>query len=318
MLLLCRQVPDCDWDNPTIPAQRHDDNTVVTAEWNYAVQFNIRHIQSMTANSPEDDNDNDESTYTKTSQEAQSNVDVVLIGDSIVEHWEGKDMGINEASLHPDHEVFEELFSKKGGGQIDGMAHGIGGDRCSNLLWRLQNGEMPLNFEPKVWWILIGTEDWRVGVGSEAIVAGIVNIVTTIRQAHPTTHIVINSILPRGNEKRNENPHYAALFDINRRLACFVDSENARHQAAAMAQDQDAALVPVPLTFFNATSIFLFLDPEVGYFVNPALLPDYVHPSAQGETIWGEKIVEMILNLTANNIIPSMGNSGASPVTNNP
>jgi lysophospholipase L1-like esterase len=248
----------------------------VTAEWNYAFQFNIRHIQGMAGN----------------------DVDVVLIGDSIVEHWEGKDMGINEPTLHRDHLVFEELFSKKGGGLIEGMAHGIGGDRCSNLLWRLQNGEMPRNFEPQVWWVLIGTEDWRVGVGSEAIVAGIVNIVMTIQQAHPNAHIVINSILPRGNEKRNDNPHYAALFDINRRLACFVDSENARH--AASAPQEDTTLVP--LTFFNATSIFLFLDPEVGYFVNPALLPDYVHPSAQGEEIWGEKIVDVVLNLTASNI----------------
>jgi lysophospholipase L1-like esterase len=260
--------------------------------------------------------DDDNSRHTQSSLVVQSNVDVVLIGDSIVEHWEGKDMGINEPALHRDHEVFEELFSKKGGGEIEGMAHGIGGDRCSNLLWRLQNGEMPLNFEPKVWWVLIGTEDWRVGVGSEAIVAGIVNIVMTIRQAHPTAHVVVNSILPRGNEKRNDNPHYAALFDINRRLACFVDSENARHQAADTSQDQHAPL-PAPLTFFNATSIFLFLDPEVGYFVNAALLPDYVHPSAQGEEIWGEKIVEMVLNLTAGNA-PSIKKNSASADTNYP
>ncbi|CAB9515581.1 Platelet-activating factor acetylhydrolase IB subunit gamma [Seminavis robusta] len=276
-----REVPDCDWENPTIPAKRHDDNSALRAEWNYAFEFNVRHIRGVTKR-----------VTTETNP-----FDVVLIGDSIVEHWEGKDMGMNEPSLHRDHEVFEELFTKHGGGQIDGMAHGIGGDRCANLLWRLENGEMPPEFQPKVWWLLIGTEDWHVGVDSEAIVAGIIKIVMTIRQAHPSTHIVINSILPRGNEKRDDNPHYAALFDINQRLDCYVESENERRKQK-LAQAEITPSKHEMLSFFNATAIFLFRDPEVGYFVNPALLPDYVHPSAQGEEIWGQQIVAKVLELT--------------------
>ena len=198
-------------------------------------------------------------------------------------------MGISEPSLHRDHEVFEELFTRHGGGKIDGMAHGIGGDRCANLLYRLENGEMPNGFNPKVWWLLVGTEDWKNGVDSETIVAGILKIVNVIQEAHPRSHIVVNSILPRGNERRDENPHYAALYDINRRLECFVATENDKH---------DFGVTNPRLAFFNATSIFLFEDPEVGYFVNPALLPDYVHPSAQGEEIWGRKIVDQVLQMT--------------------
>ena len=53
-------------------------------------------------------------------------------------------------------------------------------------------------------------------------------IVEIIRDAHPEAHVVINSILPRGNELRDENPHYQALHDINEQLACYVHSTNAR------------------------------------------------------------------------------------------
>lgn len=264
-------VPDCDWQNPVIPVARHDANTALTAEWNAAFRFNMRHIQGLVDNS--------------------GDLDVVMIGDSIVEHWEGKDMGISEPSLRRDHEVFEELFTRHGGGKIDGMAHGIGGDRCANLLYRIENGEMPKNFDPKVWWILIGTEDWKAGVQSNAIVSGIIKIALTIREARPEAHIVINSILPRGNEEQDGNPHYESLHDINQKLECFVSSENERNQ-------EDAETTEI--SFFNATNIFLFRDPEVGYFVNSALLPDYVHPSAQGEEIWGRQIVKEVLRLTEN------------------
>ena len=222
--------------------------------------------------------------------DTHSEIDIVMVGDSIVEHWEGKDMGILEPTLHRDHEVFEELFTRHGGGKIDGMAHGIGGDRCASLLYRLENGEMPQNFNPKVWWILIGTQDWKAGIQSDAIVSGIAKIALAIRKIHPHSHIVINSILPRGNEERYGNPHYESLHDINHKVNCFVGSENARRKADTSIPE---------LTFFNATDIFLFRDPEVGYFVNSALLPDYVHPSAQGEEIWGRKIVKEVLHLTS-------------------
>lgn len=268
--------------------ERHDANSVVTAEWHGAFQFNVHHIQGMMKHDSRSVVDSSSSTQKMHTSEA-NNLDVVLIGDSIVEHWEGKDMGISEPTLHRDHEVFEELFTRHGGGQIDGMAHGIGGDRCANLLYRLEHGEMPDGFNPKVWWLLVGTEDWKQGLDSDAIVAGILKIVATIRAAHPTSHIVVNSILPRGNERRDENPQYAALHDINHRLECYVETQNARAEPKAKNPH---------LAFFNATGIFLFEDPEVGYFVNPALLPDYVHPSAQGEEIWGRKIVEQVLKMT--------------------
>lgn len=42
------------------------------------------------------------------------------------------------------------------GGDYDGLALGIAGDKSPNLLWRLQHGEMPKNLKSKVFWLLIG------------------------------------------------------------------------------------------------------------------------------------------------------------------
>jgi len=159
------------------------------------------------------------------------------------------------------------------------------------LLYRLENGEMPEPFNPKVWWVLVGREDWHLGVDNDAIVGGILTIVKTIQRTHPETQIVINSILPRGNEQQLGNPKFNALHTINNKLECFVHTENDK---TLLEGNGDPKLV-----FFNATSIFLYEEPDEGYFVNTALLPDYVHLSAQGETIWGRKIVEMVLALTS-------------------
>ncbi|CAB9530668.1 Platelet-activating factor acetylhydrolase IB subunit beta [Seminavis robusta] len=123
-------------------------------------------------------------------------LDVVLIDDSLVEHMEGKELGKEQTSLRRDHDVFDQLFNKSDGGALDGLALGIGGDRCANLLYRLTNGELTKAFNPKVWWIVVGTEDWEFGSTPAAILAGVIAIVNAIRSVHPDTQIVINSLLP--------------------------------------------------------------------------------------------------------------------------
>jgi hypothetical protein len=58
--------------------------------------------------------------------------DVVFFGDSITEHWNGRDLGAPNGNLKGAHEVFNEYFSKDNGGKIAGLALGIGGDRVSS------------------------------------------------------------------------------------------------------------------------------------------------------------------------------------------
>ena len=91
--------------NPIIPAVRKTDNIAIAAEWEGAFQFNVHHIMESISTDTDmlphgqptsvqtQTNANDTRT-TIADASRHKDIDVVLIGDSIVEHWEGKDMGI--------------------------------------------------------------------------------------------------------------------------------------------------------------------------------------------------------------------------------
>jgi hypothetical protein len=57
--------------------------------------------------------------------------DVIFLGDSITEHWAGTDLGHDYAGMQDMNKVFRQYFTKSGGGQVEGLALGIGGDRVS-------------------------------------------------------------------------------------------------------------------------------------------------------------------------------------------
>jgi lysophospholipase L1-like esterase len=121
---------------------------------------------------------------------------------------------------------------------------------------------------PNVFWILIGTND----LGGErctedAIVAGNIGIVTKLRLLRPNATVVINSLLPR--------PPYlwSHLAAINDRLYCY------------------AAVTP-HVEFFNATSIFM--NDADHSLLN---LMDELHPTAEGSMVWGQAIVDMVLDI---------------------
>jgi hypothetical protein len=58
-------------------------------------------------------------------------LDVVLLGDSITEHWLGTEMGVPVAKRRENAKVFHDLFTKDGGGRVEGLSLGISGDRVS-------------------------------------------------------------------------------------------------------------------------------------------------------------------------------------------
>lgn len=147
---------------------------------------------------------------------------------------------------------------------------------------------MPDELDPKVWWLLIGTNDLGVDICSaDAITAGNIRIVEEIRHKHPTTPIVINSLLPRDTtELRRHNPYWPVMATINHRLKCWSETQFNVH-------------------FFNATDIFVYKEEfEVDdgvtvadYYINETLMHDYLHPSGEGALLWGKAIVREINKL---------------------
>lgn len=127
---------------------------------------------------------------------AQGNVDMVFIGDSITQGWEGAGK-----------EVWKEFY-----GERNAVNLGIGGDRTQHVLWRLENGNLK-GIEPKLAVVMIGTNNANSNQPEE-IADGIERIVELLKSKTPETEILLLAVFPRGataddrlrqvNQKTNE------------------------------------------------------------------------------------------------------------------
>lgn len=160
------------------------------------------------------------------------------------------------------------------------------------MLWRLQNGELPESINPRVFWILIGTNDLgNKWCSPDATLLGILRVVEEIKQQRPESLIVINSIFPRswdhggnvwkGKQKKSDEislpPLWTSIIDINHYLKMY--SENQEH-----------------VQFFDANDIF-FLNRfenewQKDLVIDKSLMYDYLHPSFEGYKTWGDRIVQ--------------------------
>jgi lysophospholipase L1-like esterase len=141
------------------------------------------------------------------------------------------------------------------------------------VIFRLQNGELPKILNPKVWWLLIGTNDLGADNCSvESIVAGNLAIIKEIQRRRPDAKIVLNSLLPRTQrEDGSLDDLWGQIDAINRCLEGF-------------AQRMEG------VDFFNATDIFLNDEGDIEL----DLLPDRLHPSGTGARLWGKQIVKRV------------------------
>lgn len=236
----------CVCQNPTIGQPSN------VSGWQDAAAKNLDYIENATASN-------------------ERHLDVVMVGDSIIEHWHGTGMGLPRDRFANNFAVYNQLFNLQAGAQISGLALGIGGDRCPQVLYRLQNGEMPNTLQPEIWWILVGTNDKGGDLcKNEEVIVGIITIVEFILEKRPLATVVINSLLPRGNMDRLY--WWDDYTAINKALECYASE-----------QEQ--------VEFFNATSIFVTKN---GKALNISLMPDELHPEEIGSWVWGRAIVAKV------------------------
>ena len=110
----------------------------------------------------------------------QGNVDLVFIGDSITQGWEGAGK-----------QVWEEFY-----GDRNAVNLGIGGDRTQHVIWRLDNGNLK-GISPDLAVIMIGTNNSGDNTPEE-IADGITRIVEQLKTKTPETEILLLGIFPRG------------------------------------------------------------------------------------------------------------------------
>jgi lysophospholipase L1-like esterase len=289
----------CRCKNPTVPDFPHEPVSY-QQRWQRTFQRNMDRIAQW-----------ETSSFSSSAGEAPSknnNLDVVFLGDSITEHWVGSDLSNERPErLSGNVQVFQSLFgnatatpsaTKSSTTNLLGLALGISGDRCPNLLYRLQNGELPVALQPSIFWILIGTND----VGTDQcrdsqVIAGNIAIVKYIQQERPNAKIVLNSILPRGKPNTLQVlDHWREVYQpINQALDCFVEGyQKQQQQQHDDNSNHDDDKDHGQLYFFNATDLFLTSDSQS---INYTLLPDGLHPGEEGSWVWGRAMVEKIQDL---------------------
>jgi lysophospholipase L1-like esterase len=104
--------------------------------------------------------------------------DIVFIGDSITQGWEGA--GKN---------VWAKFY-----GSRKCLDLGVGGDRTEHVLWRFEHGQLD-GIKPKVAVVMIGTNN---GNNESEILEGVTAIIQQIRSRLPETKIILLGIFPRG------------------------------------------------------------------------------------------------------------------------
>ncbi len=139
----------------------------------------------------------------------QGNVDLVFIGDSITQGWEGNGK-----------EVWQEYYSGRNAVNL-----GIGGDRTQHVLWRLGNGNIE-GISPKLAVVMIGTNNSGDNKPEE-IAEGVKLIVETLRSKLPQTKILLLATFPRG--PTSQDPQRQANEKSNEIVAKLADGQMVRY-----------------------------------------------------------------------------------------
>lgn len=140
---------------------------------------------------------------------AKGNVDLVFIGDSITQGWEGNGK-----------EVWKKYY-----GDRNAVNLGIGGDRTQHVIWRLDNGNLE-GISPDLAVIMIGTNNSRSNKPEE-IADGIERIVEQLKTKTPETEILLLGIFPRGATP--EDPLRQVNEKTNQIISEFADGQQVHY-----------------------------------------------------------------------------------------
>ena len=178
--------------------------------------------------------------------------DIAFIGDSITQGWEnaGKSVWANYY------------------GNRKCLNFGVGGDRTEHVLWRFENGQLD-GIKPKAAVLMIGTNNSNKNKdGSEQysegeILEGVLAIVKQIRTRLPETKLLVVGIFPRAKTFSTQR---GKILQINQALAKVADGQMIHYI------DFGSQLI------------------EADGSLSKEIMPDALHLSEKGYTIWAESI----------------------------
>lgn len=188
----------------------------------------------------------------------QGNCDVLFVGDSITQGWEGNGK-----------EAWKESFAA-----WKPVNLGIGGDQTQHVLWRITEGKELEGIDPKVVVLMIGTNN-VVCDSAEQIAEGIEAIVNSIRVQRPNAKILLLGIFPRSDK----NAHHVRVKNV-----AGVEEQNKKIPAinAIIAKLDDGKHVK----YLDIGHVF---RDETGGLPR-SIMPDFLHLSNEGYARWAKAI----------------------------
>ena len=188
--------------------------------------------------------------------------DVLFVGDSITQAWEGPGAKTWKARIAP----------------LNALNLGNSGDRTEHVLWRLQKAPLT-RLGAKHVVLLIGTNNLGHGTSNAAeTLAGVTKVAETLAEQCPDATIHILEIFPRGERI---NPMRGDICQINQALRAMV----AKEQSAAKKAGRAARFTIQPLGDS-------FMRPDGT--ISKTMMPDFLHLTPDAYEMWADAIVPVV------------------------
>jgi lysophospholipase L1-like esterase len=143
----------------------------------------------------------------KRAAEAGEKAQVLFIGDSITQGWEGAGK-----------DVWTRYYAPRNAVNL-----GIGGDRTQHVLWRFDNGNLN-GLKPKAAVVMIGTNNSNSEDNSvDQIADGVTAIVRKLREKLPQTKVLLLAIFPRSE---NPSAQRGKVLQVNQIIQKLADDQN--------------------------------------------------------------------------------------------
>ncbi len=220
--------------------------------------------------------------------------DLVMIGDSITQC-----IGDSGGEWEPVKAVWEKHYAPR-----KAINLGYSGYRTEDVLWNLQHGELDFKRPPKVFRILIGTNNlddqhYKSIHSAAQVFAGTKAIVDLIRTRFPESKILILRILPSGGAK-DKTTFSRVYCRSNEALRALHDAGMASSRLADGKQ----------VFWLDINHVFLKPDGTI----NSDLMPDLIHPNAAGHEAMAQAIEPTLASLLADKpVIDPQPNSAVVP-----
>jgi lysophospholipase L1-like esterase len=183
------------------------------------------------------------------SRAKQGGVDVLFLGDSITQGW-----------TTTGEDSWEKHFAP-----FKSANFGLGGDKTSNVLWRIENGELE-GISPKVVVLMVGMNNLGHPQNTATdITAGIRAIVEKLRAKLPQSKVLVLGLLPMGADPMG--PERVRAAQVNTESVAIGNNAEVR--------------------FMDLFPRFLTRN---GTLVPGAYASDNVHLTAQGYAILAEEL----------------------------